>query len=59
MLKEVIGMRKKKSNTGEESVNGDTFKVVEVINRNEFVVDCDTTQFTEYERNGMAKQVKV
>ena len=44
----------KKSNT-DESVNGQTFKIVEVINRNEFIIDCDTTEFTDYEVNGVAK----
>ena len=54
-LLEVIGMKKQSS---EVNVNDETFKIVEVINRNQFIVDCDMTQYSSYERNGVAKHVK-
>jgi hypothetical protein len=56
-LKEVVGM-KSKSGEIDATVNGQTYTILEVNNRNSFVIDCDMTQFTEYERDGLAKQVK-
>lgn len=41
-----------------QSVNGSSFKVTNVINRNSFVIDCDSSMYTPYERNGLAKNVK-
>ena len=34
------------------------FKVIDVINRNSFIIDCDSSKFSAYERNGVAKQIK-
>ena len=56
MLSEVVGMVRKADSLN--SINGMTFKVTQVCSRNSFVIDCDTSQFTAYERNGVAKNVK-
>jgi hypothetical protein len=39
-------------------VNGKTYKVLDVINTNEFIIECDATKLSDYDRNGMAKGVK-
>jgi len=54
MLSEVIGLLE----NGQEAVNGQTFKVLEVVNTSEFVIDCDASKLSEYERNGLVKGVK-
>ena len=53
-IKEVVVMHTKEG----QSVNGSSFKVTSVINRNSFVIDCDSSLYTPYERNGIAKNVK-
>ena len=62
-------MEKKQESTGKKGkkqnkmmdalgVNGEMFNILEVINRNEFIIDCDTTQLTDYDRNGVVKGLK-
>ena len=41
-----------------KSVNDFEFKVTHIINKSSFVIDCDSTLFSAYERNGVAKQIK-
>ena len=53
-FREIIGMNK----PDESSINSMMFKIKEIVNRNSFVIECDSSQFSPYERNGMAKQVK-
>jgi len=54
ILSEIIGLQE----NGQDAVNGNNYKVLDVINTNEFVIECDATNFSDYERNGMAKGVK-
>ena len=56
MLSEVKGMISKEDKSS--SINSMSFKVEEVINRNSFIINCDTTLFTDYQVNGVAKQIK-
>ena len=58
ILNEVVGMNCVESGQEGSSVNGLQFKVIERANRNSFVIDCDCSLYTSYERNGLAKQVK-
>ena len=41
------------------SVNGNQFKVLKVLTTSTFVIDCDTTRFTKFERDGLVKQIKM
>ena len=54
MLSEIIGLQE----DGQDVVNGKAYKVLDVINTNEFIIDCDATKLSDYDRNGMAKGVK-
>ena len=54
-FKEVIGMQNCELGKEFTSINDMSFKVTEVINRNKFVIDCDTSSYTHYQRNGVAK----
>ena len=56
-LSEVIGM----TSIADEltSVNGMNFIIKKIIDSNSFVIDCDSSLFTAYERNGVAKHVKM
>ena len=54
MLSEIIGLQ----DNGQDVVNGKTYKVLDVINTNEFIIECDATNLSDYDRNGMAKGVK-
>jgi len=55
IFKEVIGMQCCEEYKELTSINEMSFKVTEVINRNSFVIDCDSSKFTPYQRNGVAK----
>ena len=41
-----------------KSINDLEFKVTHIINKSSFVINCDSTLFSAYERNGVAKQIK-
>ena len=53
---EVIGMKNKLD--ASKSVNDAVFKVTNIVNISSFVIDCDSSLYSEYERNGVAKQIK-
>mmetsp|Transcript_10619 Transcript_10619/g.14313 ORF Transcript_10619/g.14313 Transcript_10619/m.14313 type:complete len:199 (+) Transcript_10619:1081-1677(+) len=42
-----------------ESINGQSFKVTKVVDSNSFIIDCNYADYSPYERNGVAKHVKV
>ena len=54
MLSEIIGLQE----NSQDVVNGKTYKVLDVVNTNEFIIECDATNLSDYNRNGMAKGVK-
>ena len=39
-------------------MNGEIFTIIEIINTSKFIIDCDTTQFSDHVRDGVAKQLK-
>ena len=41
------------------SVNGNQFKVQKVLTASSFVINCDTTLFTKFVRDGVIKQIKM
>ena len=54
MLSEIVGLCK----DGQEAVNDKTFKVLDVKSTSEFVIDCDASGLSDYERNGLVKGIK-
>lgn len=55
-FKEVVGMAS--LDDPSKSINTMSFKVAAVPNRHSFVIDCDSSKFSPYQRNGIAKAVK-
>lgn len=45
-------------NGNSTSVNGETFTIVEVVNTGCFIIDCDTTQYSKHDRDGIVTQQK-
>lgn len=43
----------------DESINGNQFKVLRVLTTSTFVIDCDTTRYTKFDRDGLVKQIKM
>lgn len=65
-LTEVKGMKKvdsdeeiidttSKTTKSNDSVNGTRFKVLSVLTKSTFIIDCDLRKFTKFERDGIVK----